>query len=666
MPTATSTLASDLEQAIVTAINHPAVKIKVLPQQGGKPFVVVSGKLSQAAITHLKEVIFPQFTTSNIVAGFINNLEVATPPAKQPDTMTADWPLVFVDSHMPGREMPKQYEVQPMIDMLNKIYGTSGNDTPVRLGRNTLVLRGDEATLTELKRQLVQLDAAGPQVQLDTWAIQISGKRSPQFNKALQEIASDVRQTQEVLRLLPQLIQVKKEDIDLNDHVTKAAINHLRSLNFIIDPEQPDPERHLSLSEKMIFVGLTSKEGRLRIYQDLEKAFTNGANKPLKEQTPLYRLWERNKATMANETDWKNTIFPLSTGVFAGPDINAAVKQDRLAIRDFAAAAVNFLQAPPTLDEPDKLRTRAATADVLVKNVIDAFTADIQHMFLDPLLKRIWKKQESGNIKGISLVGRSRLVVTSGLDTNLKPDLVSYVETTRPAPLSLETINSAFPATRSGSDTAATTTNIDAHGNAVTTGTAGTSSTAGFTNLTGLAQFLPSMAPIQALAVMSALNPPTPTFTRVAPGIDINVRPAVMPDAGSARLQVDMTFGVETSQFEGNATAKNVLTYPLADAVKSHRVSTDAIVSALDLFDISSFSISTTHPRPPGYIPVLGTLPIIGRAFQWRRSPAQIDHHSLILVNTVILPRTMNLVQFYGGSVVPIPIATGSNPRPSP
>jgi hypothetical protein len=89
---------------------------------------------------------------------------------------------------------------------------------------------------------------------------------------------------------------------------------------------------------------------------------------------------------------------------------------------------------------------------------------------------------------------------------------------------------------------------------------------------------------------------------------------------------------------------------PFADAVKMHKVVTDVAVSVFDLFDISSFSMESSYPQTPFSIPVLGRLPIIGPVFQCPRDKKRVHHESIILVNTIILPRAMDLARFYGGN----------------
>jgi hypothetical protein len=231
-------------------------------------------------------------------------------------------------------------------------------------------------------------------------------------------------------------------------------------------------------------------------------------------------------------------------------------------------------------------------------------------LFLQPLLKVIEQTaplNRRGN--GVALVGRTRIVVTSGLQSKLDPELASYVETTRPKPLGKALLDAAFPA--------------------------GKSSDKG--SLTGATRVLAGLPDGQAALLAAVLMSETePTFSKVAPGIAIHVQPTVLPDGGAARLKIDARFGVTSTPTDTRAR-DDVWNYPPPPGISSHNVTTDAVVNAFDLFDLSSFSVESSSPQSPFYVPILGRLPIIGRAFHFPRKN-----------KTVILPRSIELHSFYG------------------
>src|SRR6185503_3439776 len=156
---------------------------------------------------------------------------------------------------------------------------------------------------------------------------------------------------------------------------------------------------------------------------------------------------------------------------------------------------------------------------------------------------------------------------------------------------------------------------------------------------------LASVSQAQAILLAAALSEPGVRFAKVAPGIEVQIRPTVLPDGAAARLTIDASFGVTTTPLD--AAVPDTHDDPPPPMIQKHHVETDATVGVFDLFDISSFSVTTSHPRTPYFVPILGRLPLIGRAFQWPRRPKTVDHDSVILVNTVVLPRALNLSNFY-------------------
>jgi hypothetical protein len=231
-------------------------------------------------------------------------------------------------------------------------------------------------------------------------------------------------------------------------------------------------------------------------------------------------------------------------------------------------------------------------------------------------------------------VGKSRIVVTSGLEAGLEPQMVSFAETGRPQAFGKELLEAAFPSIKPP---------------------AGGTTAPPPGNLLGLPD-----AQAVALAALLAADT-TPSFTKVAPGVAIHVKPTVLPDGGAARIAIDAMFGVRsTAPSTGEA---GFFGDTPADAIESHHLQTDTAVSAFDLFDVSSFALTASRPQAPFYVPVLGQLPLLGKAFQFPRKPKETHFESMLLINTVILPRSLELYRFYGRETMPLPDVSTVLPR---
>jgi hypothetical protein len=58
--------------------------------------------------------------------------------------------------------------------------------------------------------------------------------------------------------------------------------------------------------------------------------------------------------------------------------------------------------------------------------------------------------------------------------------------------------------------------------------------------------------------------------------------------------------------------------------------------------------MDTMYPRPPFITPILGNLPLLGPMFRFERGANRTFHQSVIMVNAVLLPRSLALAGYYG------------------
>ena len=246
------------------------------------------------------------------------------------------------------------------------------------------------------------------------------------------------------------------------------------------------------------------------------------------------------------------------------------------------------------------LQQASGITDRLLQKVMDQYTAmvrtNLTAMMLPPLR----------DTDGVSLAGQCRIVVTSSLESGLIPTMASWAETTRVKPFSAEEMSTIM------------TTVIKS---LATNG----------------------LDPTVLAPALKLLEQPEPVYTKVAPGIELHVRPTVLPSAAEARLQIYARFGVKT---EPDTTKSNAEKLPPAPAVESHEMATDAHIGIFDLFDISSFEITTSHPRMCS-IPFISRIPWLGVMFQFPLPNKNTKHVSIILVNAVIIPRAVNLLSDY-------------------
>ena len=308
---------------------------------------------------------------------------------------------------------------------------------------------------------------------------------------------------------------------------------------------------------------------------------------------------------------------------------------------------------------PKGLARHSAAIDAKIKALIEAFNADLQEIYLQPLLNDI--RRESGGKDGIALIGKSRLVVTSGGQTSLEPKMDFMVEASIPAPFDASLLDTAFPGRGTPgtpSDNTTTTETIvkDKDGNVVfnkdgtpliisTRVIAPSAASVGTQVLGSVATFAKLSSP-EALALAALLSPePKPVYSTVAPGVKIKVRPSVMPDGSSARLEIESSFGVKTTLPENAASRDDIRLAKRPATIESHQVETDLNISALDLFELSSFNMETITSRTKSFAKI-GQVPLLGKLFEYTDNHT-IHQESTILVQATILPRVASLMRFY-------------------
>ncbi len=118
--------------------------------------------------------------------------------------------------------------------------------------------------------------------------------------------------------------------------------------------------------------------------------------------------------------------------------------------------------------------------------------------------------------------------------------------------------------------------------------------------------------------------------------------PHVLPGGSAADIEIELLIARNNPRVF--PPGRNPQYTPL-DSVAMHRTHTSVYVDSLDLFALSSLSLTTSHPRPDYEVPVLGNLPIIGDMFSFQRGAQSVHHESIMLVYATILPTGADLLE---------------------
>jgi hypothetical protein len=535
---------------------------------------------------------------------------------------------------------PGEDGVEKLVSAFTDLYGKNA----AKLVRGGVLLHGDSRQLGDMTRTLDRFDQPYPQVQLNMWAVQISGspdKVGCELRRASKLIGATRDNLVAVKHKLVELVALK----DSNSLCVGAKTQkNLENVAKHLVPDFPFDEP-MSFSEALIL--LIARPDRQEKIAELESfalsqqvATVEGcrAQDSAASEERLKTAFQRLKAALPTRTvpaHCDRLVEFLENYQAVQDDENAYEKRGMAGVQEAALVA----QVAYTNERSDALalRLRSSRLDSLLHAVTDAFVSDVEELFFAPLLAQLTAGQNPHG-DGVSLVGRSRLVVTSGIESDLDAEMASYAETTRPKPFGKDLIDALFP---SGGDS---------------------TSGAGAVAKSATTAAVPEAKLGQVAAIV--LSEPEPRYSKVAPGIAVHVRPTVLADGSAARLKIDARFGVAISDYNpAQQKYDDQWVQPPPPGISAHRVLTDAAVSAFDLFDISSFSVDTVVPRSPFVVPVLGRLPFIGHIFEFPRKNQATRHESIVLVNTVILPRAMALASFYVGGKENPPPEKGAKPR---
>lgn len=764
-------VAAQVRNAYTLAIDNEDVAIKVWPLPKNKFAVILSGELEPKAHQEAVSAATAETVGHPEITLYLKGLKpkAEKPKPKQEELIIRErWPL----SHFPGSggtPAQRAEQIENLVVALNALYPApepkeDGKNAPspgrpiAQAQGETLWLVGPARAVLGLKALLAEVDAQPAQVQMEMWAVQVSGEPR-MIAQRISEISRQVRSAQNEIRTVPRFLldalrnsgglqdapnapNHGSKSIDLNKGfrpMAQSAAQNTAQNAQDPAPGTPDtavgapakqaqdaeqkpllPEKGaLSLLETLVNVAVSPNPSKVmddfvervtkswehdqRSAQNRIRALGQGSValaqptawsseiKSLQQQVEVLQLRQARFGPVANSTI-ASAAFPRLRAIFSSewgddfrhgaqgrPEIIAATRlwyalerfnifekqlhaYDRFqkdaeqakddatadeAKRKAAAIMARLLQ-PDMRNAAESLVHQSEVSDRLIKTAIEALAADVQEIYLEPLLQRAQGVGEARS-NGVSLIGKTRIVVTDKSQAVFKPEMHSAVETSRPKPFGKDLFDAAFPIPRSISRRAAGDASNSAASSKTEAGEAA-SSAAAATAFAGLSQILGTLPQAQALmlaAAVAAEAEPEPIYTQVAPGVHVQVRPSVLADGGSARLELEFAFGVSTT-IPDTTVRKDVRKAPPVAVIQTHRSSTDATVSGFDLFDISSFNMQTSHPETR-YYPVLGSLPLVGRMFKQSSKNKVAHFESLVLVNTVILPRTLNLIHSYKG-----------------
>jgi hypothetical protein len=294
----------------------------------------------------------------------------------------------------------------------------------------------------------------------------------------------------------------------------------------------------------------------------------------------------------------------------------------RKVVLDFALQYNNLVNNPADFD-PDALQQSAENLNSVLNPVVRAINRDVEELFIEPTLAKIQSIVNDCDEVSYAEIGKTSVQGLNGIQSEVTSTTVSAFDET--GPLRLNEL------LREASD-------LNQFSEKLIPAPAGANTVPG--------------APV--LSLIAALSKDRSLWRGLTSGVSMIITPSVLRNSASAELNIDFTTG-PTKDKEKEETYRGDKLRPLS-RITQNTVKTSVYVNTLDIFALSTFNSQTTEDGGRSYIPVIGTIwqgvfsgiPIFGELFTWQNPPNNVQHQSIVLTNSFIVPTAMGLAHLYG------------------
>jgi hypothetical protein len=496
---------------------------------------------------------------------------------------------------------------------------------------NIILLYGTESTRSKIKRIITIIDLPRERVNLEMWGVLISSKNPKKLANAMVQVNHEINQTQQLLRHTYQKIEDYSREFILENQNTELSIDpefkklfeEMLGYRAAFDVNRPS----FSMTDILLFQ--LARTNPRRAYEDAGSGLCRIFEDPeYKEAFRPYVEALRQKGIRPFENYLKVGLHlkpsSIPTDLTANLSCNF-VSDDKLsrynlsakkAVLDFALQNANFIKNPNSFD-PDLLQQAAENLNSKLNPVIDALNHDVAELFIEPTLSKIQYIAKKAGVE-YAEVGKTSIAGLNGVESSVTSNTVSAFEETPPLKLN-ELLENAKTAN----------TNLN---NLLPNSIKGVPNTIPITSIVSLA---------------AAIGKDRTQWREMTSGVSMNITPSVLRNSSSAELKIDFKTGPASGTREQGVR-------PLS-RISQQNVRTTVYVNTLDLFTISTFNSQSTIDGGRTYIPIIGTIwkgifsgiPIFGDLFSWKNAPKDVQHQSIVLTNSFIVPTAMGIAPLF-------------------
>ena len=489
-------------------------------------------------------------------------------------------------------------------------------------GDNTIVLYGKKEQRKALKRVMTILDLPRERVNMEMWGILISSNNPQQLAEVMREVNKEIDTTQKLLRdtykeLENGAREIKDEKID-QDY--KRLFEDTLGYTSALDPYRSS----LSMIDILLRINaaddpVANNEGSA---ENICKLF-----KKSKYEDYVEDLAKEGKHPFSNYLEVgllqkEKEITDKSCKGNAKEETEKIKLRRQKAVLDFSLQYSELRDNPAEFNAP-ALQQSAESLNALLNPLVDAINRDVEELFIKPTLTNI--QTIVGRYKGVDYaeVGKTSVAGLNGIESTVASTTVSAFDETGPLRLN-DLITEA--------------------------GRLNEASKALLPDL----KFGESTIPVSSLvSVVAALSKDLSQWRGLTSGVSLTVIPSVLRNGESAELKINLTTAPTAAQ---EIKAENELR-PLS-RISQNKVTTSVYVNTLDLFALSTFNSQTTIDGGRWYIPVIGTvwkgffsgIPVFGDLFSIKNDPKNVQHQSIVLTNSFIVPTAMGIAHLYNSN----------------
>jgi hypothetical protein len=556
-----------------------------------------------------------------------------------------------------------------------------------------------------LKEAIAKLDNPLERVNMDIWAIELASADSARLANVMEQINREIDQTRYAMQLtFRELTNMGREitvnpdqrrDTRLSQLINNTDVSGDQRLSLMdilfrinmanIAPPQSTHKQPITDAEKsnnikntkdqilvydtaasrlcnflvkdnskpQLFARFNQYEGGEIKNYEMRRIFTNDPIPPFRRPFQRFQeiaLHQRFKPTSRPKCS-DGHLTDLKLKLTDGEEGKKERDFERVAVQEWFRRQNTLLNYLDSIKNGDAMRISesAAKLDSILSPIVDAINLDVEDYFIKPTLQRI--KEIVGRDRSVEYaeVGKISLSGLNGMKSQVMSTNTNSLD--EPTPLRLDKL------IQDANEINNSTKNL----------------------LPGLSKIplptgLNALDPASAVSILAALSKEDQRWRTMSNGIDFSITPTVLRDRTSAILDID--FKKAKPEKESVSTSeKNPLRAPSQTSVT--QLTTKVRVNVMDLFALSSLNNQTTITGRRWNVPIVGPIwegifgdiPVVGNLLSPRRPPVNIQHQTIMITNTLIVPSAQGLLEANPELANPLftnNINNYSSPIPSP